>query len=114
MRLENLCLCLTIIALSFILYCMFVSVIVEPGSIESGKDLTDILAKFAFSKIQRFCWENMRFSESDIVALKKDIDRVTDYYDKVRFYQFPVEGQFVITELRQKKWRRCAFASRAK
>ena len=35
------------------------------------------------------------------------IDKVTDYYDRVRIYQYPVNGFMAITELNKKRWRRC-------
>lgn len=87
---------------------MFVSVIVEPGGLDSAKSLAEILAHKGFTKIQKACWENSRVSDSDLAALKTEIDRVTDYYDKIRLYQFPIDNAFVITELDKKKWRRCA------
>ncbi len=93
---------------------MFVSVLIEPGSLDSGKLLVDILSRYGFTKIQRSCWESMQVREEDLNGLKKDIDRVTDYYDKVRIYQFPLNGLFVITEMKQKKWRKCQFASQQK
>lgn len=86
---------------------MFVSVILDPGGIDSARSLVNVLINNGFKKIQRACWESMSVSESDITALKKEIDRVTDYYDTVRIYQFPVNNMFVITELKQKKWKRC-------
>ena len=90
---------------------MFVSVIAEPGSVDSGEALFSLLAQMGFKKIQKCCWENMRMSEADLVLLKRNIDNITDYYDTVRFYQFPVNGMFAITELKQKKWRRCQLKS---
>ena len=45
-------------------------------------------------------------SEERLLALKKDIDRVTDYYDTLRIYQYPVQGVMAITELSKKKWRK--------
>ena len=84
---------------------------VEPGSLDSGKSLVDILSRYGFVKIQRSCWENMKLREDQLAELKKDLDSVTDYYDKLRIYQFPIKGNFVITEMRQKKWRKCQFAS---
>lgn len=88
---------------------MFVSVIVEPGGMDSAKALVNILTMYGFKKIQRSCWECMSISEDTVSSLKKDIDRVTDYYDKIRLYQFPVNGLFVITELKQKKWKKAQF-----
>ncbi len=86
---------------------MFVSVILDPGGIDSARSLVNVLINNGFKKIQRACWESMSVSEADITTLKKEIDRVTDYYDTVRIYQFPVNNMFVITELKQKKWKRC-------
>ena len=86
---------------------MFVSVMIDPGSLDSGKLLVDILTRYGFSKIQRSCWENMKVREDELSNLKKDLDRVTDYYDRIRLYQFPVNGLFVITEMKQKKPRKC-------
>lgn len=88
---------------------MFVSVIVEPGGMDSAKALVNILTMYGFKKIQRSCWECMSITEDTVSALKKDVDRVTDYYDKIRMYQFPVNGLFVITELKQKKWKKAQF-----
>lgn len=89
---------------------MFVSVILEPGGIDSARALVNILTLFGFKKVQRHCWESLDVKEDQLANLKKDIDRVTDYYDSVRLYQFPMDnGLFVITELKQKKWRKAQF-----
>ena len=89
---------------------MFVSVLIEPGSLDSGKYLVDILSRYGFTKIQRSCWECMKINEHELSNLKKDLDSVTDYYDRIRIYQFPLKGLFVITEMKQKKWRKCQFS----
>ena len=86
---------------------------IEPGSLDSGKSLVDILTSYGFTKIQRSCWECMKVREDELSNLKKDLDRVTDYYDKLRIYQFPINGLFVITEMKQKKWRKCQFSGSA-
>ena len=52
----------------------------------------------------------MKIKEEELISLKRDIDRVTDYYDKIRLYQFPVNGLFVLTEMKQKKWRKRQFS----
>lgn len=88
---------------------MFVSVLIEPGSLESGKSMIDILSKYGFQKIQRSCWESVKISEDEVTRLKVELDNVTDYYDKIRFYQYPVNSCFVISEMKQKKWRKCQF-----
>ena len=86
---------------------MFVSVVLDPGSIDTAKSLAVILKQYGFKKIQRACWESAVISEVQFVRIKQDIDRVTDYYDTLRIYQFPLKGLFAITELSKKKWRRC-------
>ncbi|NLJ46346.1 MAG: CRISPR-associated protein Cas2, partial [Treponema sp.] len=39
-------------------------------------------------------------------SLKREIDKVTDYYDVIRIYQYPLEGMFALTTLKNNKWRR--------
>lgn len=89
---------------------MFVSVVLDPGGIDSARELAVILGRYNFKKIQRACWENMQMNDVQLTALKREIDSVTDYYDTIRIYQFPVQSNFAITELRHKKWRRCVLA----
>lgn len=90
---------------------MFVSVVLDPGEVDSAKALATLLSQYGFTKIQRACWEHTAMTEKKLTLLKKDIDRVTDYYDTVRLYQYPVEGMFAITELCKKKWKRCILKS---
>ncbi len=99
--------CLTRYTVSFMLIIrMFVSVMLDPGGVETSKSLSAALIEFGFTKVQRACWETASMSPEQFDALKKNVDALTDYYDTVRFYQFPCDGQLVVTELHQKKWRR--------
>ncbi len=86
---------------------MFVSVILDPGGVDTSRSIVSLLAQYGFTKVQRACWENPSLSEVQLIKLKKDIDRVTDYYDRIRMYQYPVKGLMAITELSKKKWKRC-------
>lgn len=86
---------------------MFVSVVLDPGSVDSARFLSSILTQYGFNKVQRACWEHTALSEKKLHMLKKDIDRVTDYYDSIRMYQYPVQGMLALTELQKKQWRRC-------
>jgi len=88
---------------------MFVSVVLDPGSIDTAKALVNLLTQMGFTKAQRSCYENMKVGIDDLATLKREIDRITDYYDSIRIYQFPVNDLFVITELKEKKWRKCQF-----
>lgn len=85
---------------------MFVSVILDPGGEESARLLAEILVGYGFEKVQRACWESPSVSELTLAKLKQEIDKVTDYYDSVRLYQYPVENKMAITVLSKKKWKR--------
>ena len=85
---------------------MFVSVMIDPGGEESAAHLSELLTFYGFERVQRACWESTTISEKQLGALKREIDRVTDYYDVIRIYQYPVEGVLAISTLAKKKWRK--------
>lgn len=86
---------------------MFVSVILDPGCVDTARSLASVLTHYGFRKIQRAVWESSDIGVMQLSQLKREIDRVTNYYDTVRMFQYPVKGMFAITELHRKKWRRC-------
>ena len=86
---------------------MFVSVILDPSSMDSAKALASVLLHFRFKKVQRACWEHSSISKDMLVLLKKEIDRVTDYYDILRLYQYPVQDCLCLNELSKKRCKRC-------
>jgi CRISPR-associated protein Cas2 len=85
---------------------MFVSIAVDPGSEGRAKELADLLGQYGFDKIQRGLWESAFVSPETLNRLKRDLDRATDAFDRLRLFQFPVEGTLALTTLREKKWRR--------
>jgi CRISPR-associated protein Cas2 len=85
---------------------MFVSIALDPGSEGRAKELADLLAQYGFEKIQRGLWESAFISPETLNRLKKDLDRATDAFDRLRIFQYPVEGVLAITTLKEKKWRR--------
>ncbi|MCM1321032.1 MAG: CRISPR-associated endonuclease Cas2 [Bacteroides sp.] len=85
---------------------MFVSAVLDPGETDTARSLASLLVRYGFRKMQRSCWENPALPEKQLPFLKKDIDRVTDYYDSVRLYQYPVQGVMAVSELHRKKWKR--------
>ena len=85
---------------------MFVSIAVDPGSEERARELADLLAQYGFKKIQRGLWESTSISPGALARVKRDLDRATDAFDKLRFFQFPMDGTLVLSSLREKKWRR--------
>ena len=90
---------------------MFVSIALDPGSRERAKELAELLAMYGFQKVQRSLWESAAVSEANLARLKRDMDKVTDGFDKLRFFQFPLEGTLVLSSLRDKKWRRMVAVS---
>ena len=85
---------------------MFVSVALDPGSEDRARELADLLARYGFEKVQRGLWESALVDSSSLERLKRDVDRATDAYDRVRIYQYPVDGVLVVSGMRDKKWRR--------
>ncbi|OHD19395.1 MAG: CRISPR-associated endonuclease Cas2 [Spirochaetes bacterium GWD1_61_31] len=85
---------------------MFVSVMCDLGSDDSRKAVFGLLPQYGFEKVQRACFESSSISEKHLTNLKRDIDKVTDYYDTIRIYQFPVEGRLAVSILKENKWKR--------
>jgi len=85
---------------------MFVAVAVDSGSVERARELADLLAQYGFTRIQRGLWESMTMSPETLVRVKRDLDKATDAFDRLRFFQFPMEGTLVLSSLYEKKWRR--------
>ncbi|MDR1143103.1 MAG: CRISPR-associated protein Cas2 [Spirochaetaceae bacterium] len=85
---------------------MFVSIALDPGGEGRAKELAELLIQYGFDKIQRGLWESTAVSPETLGRLKRDLDRSTDAFDRIRIFQFPVEGTLVLSTLRDKKWRR--------
>jgi CRISPR-associated protein Cas2 len=85
---------------------MFVSVVIDMGNADGFREVSDLLLQFGFERKSKSVFESLAVSDVDLVRLKRDIDRKTDFYDSVRMYQFPVDGTLAITVLKENKWRR--------
>lgn len=85
---------------------MFVSIVLDMGSEDSRSAIYNLLPQYGFERVQKACFECASIKDRDLVSLKREIDRVTDGYDRVRIYQFPVDETLVITTLKDNKWRR--------
>ncbi|MCL1814756.1 MAG: CRISPR-associated protein Cas2 [Treponema sp.] len=85
---------------------MFVSIAVDPGGEGRAKELSELLIQYGFDKVQRGLWESTVVSPDTLARLKRDLDRSTDAFDRLRIFQFPVDGTLVLSTLRDKKWRR--------
>jgi CRISPR-associated protein Cas2 len=85
---------------------MYVSIAVDPGSEERAKELASLLGQYGFEKVQRGLWESSVISPATLTRIKRDMDRLTDAFDRIRFFQYPLEGTLVLSSLKDKKWRR--------
>ena len=85
---------------------MFVSIAIDPGGEGRAKELAELLMQYGFEKVQRGLWESTIVSPDTLNRLKRDLDCATDAFDRIRIFQFPVDGTLVLTTLRDKKWRR--------
>ena len=85
---------------------MFVAVVGEFASKDHSRAVADLLIQYGFKAMLKDCFESTSIAETALTRLKKDIDKATDSYDIVRFYQFPMGGGLVLTSLKDKKWRR--------
>ena len=85
---------------------MFVSIAIDPGSEGRAKEIGNILAQYGLKKVQLGIWESAHMTSDTLDRIKSDLDKATDSYDKLRIYQYPLNGSFVITTLVEKRWRR--------
>ena len=85
---------------------MFVAIACELVSEEHKEDVHSLLKQYGFTRIIGDVFESVSLRPEVLPRLKRDIDRKTDYYDKVRMYQYPLDGVLVITALTDKKWRK--------
>jgi CRISPR-associated protein Cas2 len=85
---------------------MFVAVTGEFATDDHRQAAQDLLAQYGFQRVLKDVWESAAVTESALGRLKRDLDRLTDSYDSLRFYQYPVGDTLAITVLKEKRWRR--------
>jgi CRISPR-associated protein Cas2 len=85
---------------------MFVAVCCDLSSSDHDKQVAALLKQYGFAKAQERVYEHTSINEEYVKRLKRDIDRLTDSYDNVRIYQYPLENTLQISTLKDKKWRK--------
>jgi CRISPR-associated protein Cas2 len=85
---------------------MFVSVCCDLSSSDHEQSVAALLKQYGFAKIQAKVYEHTAINDEYVKRLKRDIDRLTDSYDAVRIYQYPLENTLQISTLKDKKWRK--------
>jgi len=83
-----------------------VAVTCEFSADDHKKAVFELLVQYGFKMVLRDVFESTTISEVGLTRLKHDIDRVTDSYDVIRLYQFPIDNTLAVTTLKDKKWRR--------
>ncbi len=85
---------------------MFVAVVSEFSQDDHRIAAHELFRQYGLKPVMTNVFESHGMKESTLARLKHDVDRVTDYYDIVRFYQYPLDELFVVTLLEKKQWRR--------
>ena len=85
---------------------MFVAVTCECSSDDHKLAIFDILRQYGFKMVLQDVHESTSISDISLMRLKRELDRVTDSFDVMRLYQFPIDSTLAITALKEKKWRR--------
>jgi CRISPR-associated protein Cas2 len=85
---------------------MFVSVCCDLSSSDHEQSVAVLLKQYGFAKVQADVYEHTSINDEYVKRLKRDIDRLTDSYDTVRIYQYPLENTLQISTLKDKKWRK--------
>jgi len=85
---------------------MFVSAACDYGNEDSRIRVDHLLLQYGFRKVQKNLYETTSLSEKNLARLKLDVDKLSDFYDTLRLYQYPLENTLIITALEGKKWKR--------
>ncbi len=93
---------------------MFVAVACDLGNSDHRSSVHNALLQYGFKKLQENLYESSSASEKALLRLKKELDGLTDSYDSLRFYQYPLEGTLVVTSLKEKKWRKLVLTVQGK
>ena len=64
------------------------------------------MVEYGFNKVHEGLYESLTINEQSLLRLKRELDRLTDSYDSLRFYQYPMKDTLVISVLKEKKWRK--------
>ena len=91
---------------------MFVAVACDLGSENHQERVHSTFQEYGFKKVHDGLYESLRINEQGLVRLKRELDRLTDSYDSLRFYQYPMENTLVISILKEKKWRKTVVNTR--
>lgn len=87
-------------------YVVLVTVVSEFAQDDHRIAAHELFRLYGLKEVMANVFESVTITENTLARLKRDVDRVTDYYDTIRFYQYPLEETLVISSLSKKRWRR--------
>jgi CRISPR-associated protein Cas2 len=90
---------------------MFVAVALDLGSEDHRAKVISALTEYGFKKLHENLFESLTINDVGLMRLKRELDRLTDSYDSLRFYQYPMDNTLVISVLKEKKWRKIIVSS---
>jgi CRISPR-associated protein Cas2 len=85
---------------------VFVAIACDLISEKHRAEVYDLVKQYGFTEVLKDVFESVSIKETLLSRLKRDIDRRTDFYDKIKMYQYPIDGVLVVTMLADKKWRK--------
>ena len=85
---------------------MFVAVACDLGNEDRVGSVENLLLQYGFRKLQQNLYESTVINEKHLARLKKELDGLTDSYDSLRIYQYPMGETLVVSSLKEKKWRK--------
>ena len=85
---------------------MFVAVVCDVMNDDHRLEVEKILKLYGFTQRANQLFESTSVAEKSLARLKRDVDRATDSYDTVYFYQYPMQGTLVVSHLEKKRWRK--------
>ena len=85
---------------------MFVSIVCDIASEDHQIAVQKLLNVYGLSKVQEGVYETNSIKENTLSRLKRDLDKATDSFDSIRFYQYPINGKMEISSLKRNQWRK--------
>ena len=85
---------------------MFAAIACDLGNEDQKQKVNHLLLQYGFAKVLENVYESTTINETQLLRLKRELDTLTDSYDNLRFYQYPLKNTLIITSLKEKKWRK--------
>jgi CRISPR-associated protein Cas2 len=85
---------------------MFIGISFDLATTDSQNSVLKILNEYGIKKTFTNLFESFEFPLKSLGNLKRDLTNSLDMDDKLRLYQYPLEGSFKISYIENGKWKR--------